>query len=190
MAEDGYVGPYNGSKSREVLLTAAAWAAMKSGGDVVEGSVATAVNPVPAPDASPQKEEKASLADEILQEILGEADAEEAKVAAKPLKPLPKASSRTVSLSASVSPALAEPEEELEDEELEEEEYEEEEEVDVENELEDYMTEEEVEASGADEEFEDDEEYEEEDDDEELEDDEEYEYVDEDYDEDEYEDVE
>ncbi len=185
MAEDGYVGPYNGSKSREVLLTAAAWAAMKSGGNVVEGSVATAVNPVPAPNISPQKEEKASLADEILQEILGEADAEEAKVAAKPLKPLPKASSRTVSLSASVSPALAEPEEELE-----EEEYEEEEEVDVENELEDYMTEEEVEASGADEEFEDDEEYEEEDDDEELEDDEEYEYVDEDYDEDEYEDVE
>jgi S-DNA-T family DNA segregation ATPase FtsK/SpoIIIE len=188
MAEDGYVGPYNGSKSREVLLTAAAWAAMKSGGDVVEGTATPAAKATADPTtATPEQDTKSSLADEILQEILGEADAEEAKVTAKPLKPLPKASSRSVSVSASVSPALAVPEEELEDK------YEEEEEeVDVENELEDYMTEDEVEASAADEEFED-EEYEEEDEeleDGEEEDDEEYEYVDEDYDEDEYEDVE
>ncbi len=179
MAEDGYVGPYNGSKSREVLLTSAAWAAMKSGGGEVVQGTATPTE---------KADEKTSLADGILQEILDDADAEEAKVAPKPLKPLAKVSSRSESLSASTSPALAEPEEELEEEEEEVEEYEE----DVDGELEGYMEEEGEEFDEGDyeevegeEELEDDEEYEEVD-----EDDDEYEYVDEEYDEDEYEDVE
>ena len=179
MAEDGYVGPYNGSKSREVLLTSASWAAIKAGGGgevgVVEGSVATSDAPV-------------STAEGILQDILAESDEEEVKkVKPKPLKPLAKASSRVQSISASTSPALAEPEEELEEE------YEEEE-VDVEGELEAYMDddEEEYEEEGE-EELEDDEEYEyvyEDEEGEEEEDDEEYEYVDEEYDEGDYEDVE
>ncbi len=184
MAEDGYVGPYNGSKSREVLLTPAAWAAMKSGDDIVEGSVAK-----PTDDDS-----KTSLADEIIQEILGEADAEEAKVEPKPLTPLANRSSRSVSLSASTSPALAQPEPDLE-EEYEEEEEEDEEEVDVDGELEAYMSdEEEVDDVDVDdveeEEEEEDLDVDEEEEEEEEEDDDEYEYVDEDYDEEEYEDVE
>ena len=32
MEEDGFVGPYNGSKSREVILTHEKWASMQSGG--------------------------------------------------------------------------------------------------------------------------------------------------------------
>ena len=32
MEEDGYVGPYNGSKSREVILTPEAWSVMQNGG--------------------------------------------------------------------------------------------------------------------------------------------------------------
>ena len=181
MAEDGYVGPYNGSKSREVLLTSSSWAAIKAGGGgeagVVEGSVATSDAPV-------------STAEGILQDILAESDQEEEeKVKPKPLKPLAKESSRSQSISASTSPALAEPEEELE----EEYEEEDEEEVDVEGELEAYMSDEdEEEYEEEDEELEDDEEYEYEYEEEEgeEEDDEEYEYVDEEYDEEDYEDVE
>lgn len=173
MAEDGYVGPYNGSKSREVLLTASTWAAIKSGGGT-ETSAAASSNAVIQADDKP-----ISTAEGILQDILGEADAnEKPKVVPKPLKPLPKVSAvRSVQTSASTSPALAEPEEEVEDEEYEEEEYEVEAEGD-EDEYE-YVYEDEDEDDEAEEEG-----------DEELEDDEEYEYVDEEYDEDEYEDVE
>ena len=41
MEEDGFVGPYNGSKSREVLLTAARWQAIQAGtdGEPVEDEV-------------------------------------------------------------------------------------------------------------------------------------------------------
>lgn len=38
MAEDGYLGPYNGSKAREVLLSEAQWAAIRAGGDQTEDS--------------------------------------------------------------------------------------------------------------------------------------------------------
>ena len=192
MAEDGYVGPYNGSKSREVLLTPAAWASMKAGdgGNIVEGSVATAKIPIPKVNPA-QVDKPVSTAEGILQDILSEADSEEAKkVVPKPkgvLKALAKKSSRSESISASISPALAVPEEEVEEEEYEEEE------VDVEGELEAYMEEDGEEELEDDEEYEyvyedeDGEEYEE---DGEEEDDEEYEYVDEEYDEDDYEDVE
>ena len=210
MAEDGYVGPYNGSKSREVLLTSTAWAAMKAGGEVVEGAVADppaaepVVEPTPMKIAAPKFAKKAkpkpkqkpveddrpvSTAEGILQDILAEADEEEEKkVVPKPLKPLEKVSSRTTSISASVSPALAPPEGEQEEDEYEEEEYEGD---GVEDELESYMDED-AESEDGEEELEDDEEYEYEYEDEEVaeDDDEEYEYVDEDYDEEEYEDVE
>ena len=188
MAEDGYVGPYNGSKSREVLLTSTAWAAIKSGG----GNPQPAAAPMPpavsaAPAAKPatvaaaiEDDKPASVAENILKEILEEADAEEAKVVSKPLKPLkalPKASAtRSAATSASTSPALADPAEDAVE--------------GTEAYAEDEYEEEEVEG---DEELEDDEEYEyvyEDEDGEELEDGEEYEYVDEDYDEEDYEDVE
>jgi S-DNA-T family DNA segregation ATPase FtsK/SpoIIIE len=60
MAEDGYVGPYNGSKSREVLLQPAAWAALKAGGGKPAAAVPSSAND---PDA------ETSVADNILQEI-------------------------------------------------------------------------------------------------------------------------
>ncbi len=189
MAEDGYVGPYNGSKSREVLLTSAAWAAIKSGGgDSTTASAAVEEQPVSAATTQPIDDKPMSVAEGILQDILEEAEANESpKVVPKPLKPLKKESSlRSTQISAATSPALAEPDEEIEEE------YEEEE-VDVEGELEAYMSDDEYEQKDADGELEDDEEYEYEDEDgdgDELEDDEEYEYVDEEYDEDEYEDVE
>ena len=197
MAEDGYVGPYNGSKSREVLLTSAVWASMKAGGGkTVEGKVAS--------PSKPASDGKVSTAEGILQDILAEAEATDSesveaakpKVVPKPLKPLrplSKTSSRSESISASVSPAFAVPEEEVAEQEFEEEEFEEdeyEEEVDVEDELESYMDEDEYEADDSDaEELEDDEEYEYEEEDGE-EDEDEYEYVDEEYDEEDYEDVE
>ena len=190
MAEDGYVGPYNGSKSREVLLTSSSWAAIKAGGGdaaVVDGNVAIVD---PQVETTEKSDAPVSTAEGILQDILAESDQEEEeKVKPKPLKPLAKESSRSQSISASTSPALAEPEEELE----EEYEEEDEEEVDVEGELEAYMSDEdEEEYEEEDEELEDDEEYEYEYEEEEgeEEDDEEYEYVDEEYDEEDYEDVE
>jgi S-DNA-T family DNA segregation ATPase FtsK/SpoIIIE len=181
MAEDGYVGPYNGSKAREVLLTPTAWEAIKAGGSST---------PTTSPAQPDSRDDKpASVAENILQEILEESNSEpaspmeEPKVS-QPLKALPKESSiRSVAVSASTSPALADAEEELDGH---EEAYEEEE-VDVEGELEAYMDDdsgsEEYEDADGDEE---DDEYEDED----ADDDEEYEYVDEEYDEDEYEDVE
>ena len=178
MAEDGYVGPYNGSKSREVLLTSSAWAALKAGG----GSAAS------NDSATSNNEQEVSTAEGILQDILNDAETETAnsRVTNKPLKPLPKDSSRSVSISASSAPALAPVEDDIEQD-MTESEFEEEATVDVEAELEVYMSDEDAEFDEGD--------YEEADGDEEDFDDEEaeeeeYEYVDEEYDEDEYEDVE
>ncbi len=203
MAEDGFVGPYNGSKSREVLLTPTAWSDLKSGGGspAAAKAIEAPVSPPPiAPAVAPspaatEVDEESSVADTILKEILEQAEAEEAggsieRVdAAEPLRPLPKVSSRMSHLSASTAPALTEPDEDIEDEK-----------ADVEEGLATYMSDEDDEfdyeeeegdaadeAEGGDEEYE--YEYEDEEGEEELEDDEEYEYVDEDYDEDEYEDV-
>ena len=39
MEEDGYVGPYNGSKSREVILTPEVWSSMQNGGGQAEEEV-------------------------------------------------------------------------------------------------------------------------------------------------------
>ncbi|MEM9410873.1 MAG: DNA translocase FtsK [Planctomycetota bacterium] len=48
MEEDGYVGPYNGSKSREVILTPDRWAALQSGeSESEEESVEEVVESVP-----------------------------------------------------------------------------------------------------------------------------------------------
>ena len=185
MAEDGYVGPYNGSKAREVLLTATSWAAIKSGGSSPVASPQPVAAEAVAMKSAPASDKPNSVAENILQDILEEADSEEAKVVSKPLKPLKplaKESSRSVQISASTSPALAEPEEDLEEDE------EEVEEVDVEGELESYMSDD-GEADDVEEEDDDEYEYEYEEEDAES-DDEEYEYVDEEYDEEEYEDVE
>ena len=67
MAEDGYVGPYNASKAREVLLTQAVWDNIKAGDanpvndeDWVEeepaAAVAEAVEPVDEPVEEPAPE--------------------------------------------------------------------------------------------------------------------------------------
>ncbi|EGF28961.1 FtsK/SpoIIIE family DNA translocase [Rhodopirellula baltica] len=59
MAEDGIVGQYNGSKSREVLLTMEQWNAMQGITDDSGGSTATA-----APKASSQSEAEEEYEDE------------------------------------------------------------------------------------------------------------------------------
>jgi DNA segregation ATPase FtsK/SpoIIIE, S-DNA-T family len=58
MAEDGYLGPYNGSKAREVLLTEAQWAAVRAGGsesddELPDESVARPRPALPASQKSP-----------------------------------------------------------------------------------------------------------------------------------------
>ena len=200
MAEDGYVGPYNGSKSREVVLTPAAWADLKSGGSggaSVETKPApkTVTVAAPEPVTPPEDDRPSSKADSILQEILDEADdAQDAMIErvddAEPLRPLKKVSSRMISqLSASTSPALLPPAEEVETEDEEEDP-----EIDAAHAESDEDDEYEYVYEDEDGEEEDEEyEYEYEDeDDEEVEgdeDDEEYEYVDGEYDEEDYEDV-
>ena len=167
MAEDGYVGPYNGSKSREVLLTATAWAAIKSGGGTPN------LNPTPEPatfKVAHDDDKPASVAENILAGHSRRSGRRRRKdcLEAAETAAENQCHVRSVSLTASTSSALANEEvgEEVADEEVEASDDGDEEEYEYVYEDEDG---EEVEDG---------------------EDDEEYEYVDEEYDEDEYEDVE
>ena len=182
MEEDGYVGAYNGSKSREVLMTQAVWENIKNGDPnpvndedwpEEEAQPVKVEAPQPTPKASPVPKPKLRKKKEPDQR--------------KPLTNLADPN-RVVNLSANQAGAVIEPDakEEYEEEEYEEEELEDEDMI--------------ISMSDEDEEEEYEEEYEEEDGEEEYdegdyedadEEEEEYEeYEDEDYDPDDYEDVE
>ncbi len=63
MAEDGIVGPYNGSQAREVTISFEDWQAMQSGGTVAaEGAAPPAALPAPATTKSRAARNKIQLA--------------------------------------------------------------------------------------------------------------------------------
>jgi S-DNA-T family DNA segregation ATPase FtsK/SpoIIIE len=173
MAEDGYVGPYNGSKSREVLITSEMWQNILAGNG----------NPVNDED----------WVDEATEDSVEEPGEED--VVPTPLASIEKLTSRVTHMAQSTSVLTEAPADEEVEDEYEEEEEEEEEEEGYEEDDEEYL---ESLAADADAEHEDEYEYEYEDEEEEGEyedDEEEYEddgeeYEDEEYDEEDYEDVE
>ncbi len=67
MAEDGIVGPYNGSQAREVLISIADWEAMSGGGE-----------PAPAPAAPPKAKRTNKILPAPAEDELEEEDDEEA----------------------------------------------------------------------------------------------------------------
>ncbi len=155
MAEDGIVGPYNGSQAREVLLTVEDWEAMCSG----EGAKKAApAKPAPAkkPAPKPKRSNKILLAAPKKEEKEEPEELDEPDATLAPWEEDPEEEAE--------EDAAEEAAEELEDEELEDDEPEEE-----------WDEEEELDAD--DEEYEDAEEYEEEPDEEEY-DDEEYDEAD------------
>ena len=150
MEEDGFVGPYNGSKSREVLLTAERWQAIQAGTD--------------GESAEPEDIDDLEGTD-----FYGE-DEEQESTVSLPISTVENL--RSTSLSANQAAEVAEDEELEEDEEyLDDEAYEDEEEEYEDDEDEEYEEEEDGDPSAYDEEdyeeVEDDEEYEYEDDEEE-----------------------
>ena len=175
MAEDGYVGPYNASKAREVLLTQAVWDNIKAGD----------ANPVS--DEDWVEEEPAEAAAESVEPV--EEPAPEPAVVPRPLRALDKpTASRMSSLAASTTIVA----ERLDDAAAEEEEENEEEIEDNDDEYLDAISDDsDLRDSDAEEDFEDEDEEEEagEEDDEEYEEEEDFDYEDGDYDEEEYEDV-
>ena len=199
MAEDGYVGDYNGSKAREVMLTEEMWSNIQNGDpkptndedwpeEDAPAAVAPAIKPKPAtkpPTASKKPLRKVtkkiqSVESAIVEAITdpetdtGKIEIKHPKSSSKLRRPKLKNLAENLGLnSLTAANFVAPPADEMVEDEIEEEDYED---VDDEDEYE-Y---EDVEASGED----DDDEYEYE-----YEDDGEYE-DDEEYDEDEYEDVE
>ncbi len=159
MAEDGYVGAYNGSKAREVMLTEGQWANIQAG------------DPDPVSDEDWTEDDDAKVATK-------EPVADSPKKI-KPLKAIKQDKGLTSSLSAAMSTAPPRKKAKVEEESLEEEILEDE---DEEEEYEDVVEENEGEVEAAADEYEDDEyDYEEEDEDEyEYEDADEYEDVEED----------
>jgi S-DNA-T family DNA segregation ATPase FtsK/SpoIIIE len=99
MAEDGYLGPYNGSKAREVLLTEAQWEAIRSGREE-ERSDSVSKTPSRSPlDAATANNIQARFDD-------AESDQDfkpQPKSTRKPLKPLENATGLTSSLAAKSS---------------------------------------------------------------------------------------
>ena len=199
MAEDGYVGDYNGSKAREVMLTEEMWSNIQNGDpkptndedwpeEDAPAAVAPVIKPKPAtkpPTASKKPLRKVtkkiqSVESAIVEAIIdpetdtGKIEIKHPKSSSKLRRPKLKNLAENLGLnSLTAANFVAPPADEMVEDEIEEEDYED---VDDEDEYE-Y---EDVEASGED----DDDEYEYE-----YEDDGEYE-DDEEYDEDEYEDVE
>jgi S-DNA-T family DNA segregation ATPase FtsK/SpoIIIE len=203
MEEDGYVGEYNGSKSREVLITLEMWQNIKNGdpnpvNDEDWPEEDQAVVTKPAPVAKANKASKTNTA----KPTTSKAEAEEA-VVPKPklnLKPARKPSApkklsaiedpnrlTNMALNAPATIPMPDPKANDEEEEVQDDEYEyEEDDVVAEGEDDEYEYEYE---DAEDEEEYDEGDYEDAEEDEDSDEDE-YEYEDEEYDEDEYEDVE
>ena len=181
MEEDGYVGAYNGSKSREVLMTQAMWDNIKNGDpnpvndeDWPEEETKAAAKTPEAPVETPEPKPTPSAVPKPKMRAK--------KPKSKPLQNLADPN-RITNLAANQSGALKAPE----DEAVEEEEWVEEDEDELEDEV---VAEADDDEEEYDEEVDEDAEYDEGDYEEEEEDGEEYEEEDEDYDPDEYEDVE
>ena len=199
MEEDGYVGEYNGSKSREVLITLDMWQNIKNGdpNPVNDEDWPEEAEPVAAKPAAPVAKVSKKKTPKPAPKTAAKAEKSPAKsVIPKPkLKPASKPAAAkklsaiqdpnrltNMALNAPATIPMPDPKVEEDEEELVDDEYEYE-----------YEDEDDVVAEGEDDEYEYEYEYEEEEDGEEEEDadeDEEYEYEDEDYDEDDYEDVE
>ena len=200
MEEDGYVGEYNGSKSREVLLTLDMWQNIKNGDpnpvndeDWPEEAESNVVKPTaPAAKVSKKKTPKAPApkvekteAKSAVPKPKLRLKAPSKPAAAKKLSAIEDPNRLTnMALNAPATIPMPDPKVEEDEEELLEDEYEDEDEVVAEGEDDEY--EDEYEEDGEEEYDEGD--YEDAEEEENAED--EYEYEDEDYDEDDYEDVE